>query len=133
MITLSKIRAEYYGFSGTASSVARNAAFAGIALVWVFRTQGPSSIQLPVELLLPAKSLILALGLDLLHYVISALIWGGYGRYVEVVNPGVADPEVAMPIFINWPALVLFWGKLGMVLFGYWQLFMYANAAITFS
>jgi hypothetical protein len=134
---LTAYRDAYYTHSGNASSVARQAAFAGIALIWVFNNKTGSNISLPIQLLWPALFLIIGLGLDMLQYIFAAAIWGSFHRIKEkqlraIPDPD-ADPEVSAPSYLNWPALLCFWGKLAAVAAGYVSLLMYVKHAIVFS
>lgn len=80
---LSDYQKAYYEFSGKASDVARQLAFAGIALIWIFRVERPQAPRLPEQLLLPSALLVLALGADLLHYIVKTIIWGRFCRKEE--------------------------------------------------
>lgn len=130
-MNLSGYRETYYGFSGSASAVTRQAAFAGIALVWIFNTRGGETITLPQELLWPTLFLVACLACDLLQYIYSAAIWGFYHRHLE--KSGLKeDEEITAPKFFNWPGIGLFWGKHVFVLFGYYGLLSYLLVAIKF-
>jgi hypothetical protein len=68
---------EFYFWSGKASDISRQLAFAGIALIWIFKT-GPTSLELPPQLVLAAAALILCLFFDLLQYLANVIIWAFY-------------------------------------------------------
>lgn len=129
---LSDYRDAYYTHSGTASSVARQAAFAGIALIWIFNSKTGDEILLPVQLLWPTLFLIVGLGLDLLQYVVASAIWGVFHRIKEKELGAIPDPDVSAPPYLNWPALFFFWGKLVAITAGYGSLLVYASQAIKF-
>jgi hypothetical protein len=117
---LSKYRETYYEFSGKASDVARQLAFAGIALVWIFRIDSRPAPSLPRELLPPSCFLALALALDLLQYALAALIWGTFHRYHEKrLKDKRKDPELTAPPYFNWPAQICFLIKLVSVVIAY--------------
>lgn len=129
---LSGYKQSYYDFSGASSGVTRQAAFAGIALVWIFNGKANETLVLPAELLWPTLFLIACLACDLLHYILASAIWGVFHRFHE--RQGVTqDTEVIAPAYFNWPTLVLFWGKHGFVLLGYYGLLSYVYSAIKFS
>lgn len=130
---LSDYRSTYYEYTGTASSVSRQAAFAGIALIWVFNNKTGSNISLPIELLWPTLFLVIGLGLDLLQYLISSAIWGLFHRLKEKKHGPTLDPELTAPVYFNWPGLFCFWGKLVSILVGYALLFNFVRYAIKFS
>ena len=121
---LSDFRQSYYDFSGASSAVTRQAAFAGIALVWIFNSKSKEGILLPEPLLWPTLFLIACLACDLLHYILSAAIWGVFHRVKE--KQGVRqEQELSASIYLNWPALALFWSKHCFVLLGYSGLLLY--------
>lgn len=124
-------RETYYGFSGSASAVTRQAAFAGIALVWIFNSKADEMITLPQQLLWPTLFLVACLACDLLQYIFSTAIWGIYHRVLE--KRGVSeDEEINAPIYFNWPGIILFWLKHFFVLAGYFLLLKYLLVAVSF-
>jgi hypothetical protein len=80
---LSDYKKDSYEFSSKASEVARAAAFAGIAVIWVFRISSAPVPTLPKELLLPVACFAAGLAIDLLQYVTGAMIWFSFYRYHE--------------------------------------------------
>ena len=82
-MNLEDIRDAYSSKSATASKVSRQASFAGIALIWVFKTQHDNTLVLPNELLWPTLFLTLSLAFDLLQYISSSAIWGVFNRMKE--------------------------------------------------
>ena len=44
---LRNYRQTYYDYSGKASDIARQLSFAGIAIIWIFKIQKDTSIELP--------------------------------------------------------------------------------------
>ena len=128
---LSDCRATYYEMSGSASTVTRQAAFAGIALVWIFNSKADQKITLPEELLWPTLFLVICLACDLLHYILSAAIWGFYQRFREK-HGTEEDTDFRAPIYLNWAPLTMFWGKHLFVLLGYYSLLNYLLTSISF-
>jgi hypothetical protein len=117
---LSEYRATYQELSGKASDVARSLAFAGIALVWIFKIGGDAFPRPRPELLAPTALLTLGLAFDLLQYIYSAAAWGVFTRFNERSLPNLTeDPELDAPKVINWPTLILFWAKLGCIAVAY--------------
>ncbi|MFY0676786.1 MAG: hypothetical protein JXR18_05825 [Neptuniibacter sp.] len=131
---LSEYRDNYYDLSSRASAVSRQIAFAGIAIVWIFKEGDVNerTLSLPHELLLPTIFLILSLAGDLLQYMTGAAIWGTYCRYKEVKCGTGTDPEFAVPVWINWPTLFFFWGKVLSVITAYYLLFSFAVGSVSF-
>ena len=122
---LADYRDAYYELSGKASDVARQLAFAGIALIWIFHPHDAGPVALPQPLLLPAALFVAGLGFDLLQYVTGALIWGAFHRYQEQhLGPG-SKKALSAPAWFNWPNLFFFWSKLALVLAAYGLLLRY--------
>ena len=125
---LSAARDCYYSHSGNASAAARQIAFAGIAVVWVFnRPLASRTINLPDELVGVLLSLCIALAFDLLQYTFSTATWGFWSRRKEkqFKHKFHDDPSVEPPAFLNWPGIIMFWSKLVVLLWAYAQLGMY--------
>jgi hypothetical protein len=111
---LSEYRKDYYDKSGKASDLARQLAFAGIALVWVFKYTNKGSENVPEELIFPSFLFALSLGLDFLQYFIAAGVYGVFHWYKEKENQKgkkEEDPQYKHDERLNWPALFCFWGK----------------------
>lgn len=72
---LQDYRETFYTFSGKASDLNRQLAFAGIAIIWLFKKDNLAGLSIPRELLWPGVLIVLSLGLDMLHYVVASVIW----------------------------------------------------------
>lgn len=117
---LSDYRDAYYQASSKASEVARHLAFAGIAVIWIFKISDGSKIILPNEFFLPLVFFCLALAFDLLHYVASTIIWGWFCRYNEKKLKDVTvDPRLSASRYLNWPINFFFGVKLVFVAIAY--------------
>jgi hypothetical protein len=126
---LSGFKADYQWFSAKASDVARQLAFAGIGVVWVFRVDGPAGGRVPPGLLLPITFLSAALAFDLLQYVFGTIIWGSFHRYHEKkLTKSGADPDILAPRYFTYPQLVAFVLKLLSVAAGYYLLLQFLIA-----
>lgn len=113
------VREAYYFYSGKASDVARQLAFAGIAVVWIFKVEAtPTSVALPPELFKPLIAFVVTLLLDALQYAAGTLIWGIRSRLCEKerMDP---DKEFTVSAYLNWPALTCFCGKMVAILIGF--------------
>ncbi len=113
----------YRAHSTKASDLARQLAFAGFGIVWVLRGTGVGLAQIPP----PARSAVLwfaaGLAADLAQYTLATACWGIFHRYKE---PTVRDDEdFRAPEWINGPALLAFWTKLGLVATGYMRLLIW--------
>lgn len=80
---LSKYLEDSHFYSGKVSDITRQLAFAGIAVVWVFKQEGKLVPIIPNPMLKPLALLVLALGADFLQYFILALIWYLFYHYHE--------------------------------------------------
>jgi hypothetical protein len=120
----SKFRGDYYEHSGRASDVARTLALSAIAVVWVFKKETEASYALDPPLVASAFLAVAALASDILQYTWQAAVWGVWTRRKELEGAAEDTPLVAPPWF-NWPAMMLFAAKLGLVLCCYVVLLRY--------
>ncbi|MEI6832019.1 MAG: hypothetical protein WCK61_04885 [Candidatus Omnitrophota bacterium] len=117
-MNLEECRNTYYDYSRKASEIVRYLGFAGIALVWIFRTENNGVIAVPVKLLFPSILLIVGLALDLLHAVTGTMTWAIYNRYKEYSGTKETDRFKA-PAWINWGTLFFFWTKIVVIIWAY--------------
>ena len=75
---LAECRATAREFSGKASEITRTLCYSAIAVIWVFRTQSEAGVALPASLFAPGFFVVLALALDLFHYISGAFVWSGF-------------------------------------------------------
>ena len=87
-MVLQEYRETFYTFSGKASDLNRQLAFAGIATIWLFKRDVSGTPTLPHELYLPTFLLILSLAFDMLHYCVAASIWRWVYRSKEKAGVG---------------------------------------------
>ena len=80
---LEDARENYYYYSQKTSEIVRQLGFAGIAVIWVFKTEVEGKIVVPPELLSAGKLIVIGLGFDLLHYVAGTLAWGVFNGIKE--------------------------------------------------
>jgi hypothetical protein len=110
----------YYKFSEKTSDLARKAAFAGIALVWVFKTDGRTVAAVPQQLILPTAMFALALCFDLLQYTIATCIWGVFHwRHEKMLSSSSDDPDLEHSPWLPRGIMVFFVLKLLCVAVGY--------------
>jgi hypothetical protein len=64
-----------YEAAAQASELNRKFAFAGIALIWVFKTESAGRQIVPTELFLPGLLIAIGLACDLLQYVVKSELW----------------------------------------------------------
>jgi hypothetical protein len=80
---LKDIRAQYYAQTTKASDVARQLSFAGIAAIWVFKTDSTNGPTVPSVLLPAAIAFALALLSDLFQYASGGLLWMSHNFRAE--------------------------------------------------
>lgn len=108
----------YEELTAKASEITRKLGFAGIAIIWVFKTEKGSNYVVPTDLLLPGLLIVISLTLDYLQYVLGSFIWGCFHRYKEKV--GTKDrEEFDAPRQINWPANFFFLTKIATMILAY--------------
>lgn len=125
---LSDYRETYYEFSGKASDVARQLAFAGIAIIWLFKVQAADFPKIPKELILPTITLALSLAFDLLQYVAGTTVWGIFQWYHEKqLNDLSQDPEIESSTKLKWPQFTFFILKLIALILSYYLIIKYLS------
>ena len=114
----------YTRFSSKASDVARQLAFAGIGIVWVFRSTKDGSV--PTGLLLPLALFSVTLGLDLLQYISASIMWGRLKRtwkkkwFKEKEELGIeSDRDYFLPRLHLLPQTIFFVLKQATILLAY--------------
>jgi hypothetical protein len=128
-LILQDYRETFYTFSGKASDLNRQLAFAGIAIIWLFKKDNFAGLSIPRELLLPGALIVLSLGLDMIHYVIASVIWRYFYRSQEKV--GVDEDKVLThETYLEWPIYFFFSAKIMFVLAAYALLVNYFWSAI---
>jgi hypothetical protein len=127
---IEKAQDNYGELSGQASEHARKLCYVGFALIALFSGVQDESLrfplQLPDQLVLSGFLLGVALGFDLLQYVIGAATWGGWARWKEKSD---ATP-LHFPRTINWPSLVFYWAKIVATVAGWVILLCYVVPAV---
>lgn len=127
---LENVREYYEYFSGKISDIVRQLGLAGIALIWVFKTEVAGKQVIPADLMTSAKLIVMALGLDLLHYITGTIVWGSYNSIKE--RQGIKqDKEFLAPRKINWPALFFFWTKIFTMLAAYVYILRFLLSHVT--
>lgn len=120
---LEDARQHYYDHSGKASEVTRQLAFAGIALIWIFKAGEEGPPHLPPELFFPAALIVLGLVFDFFHYISLATLWGTFSRLKEKAQV----TEFRAPAWLNWPGLICFVLKIVSIALAYGFLLSYAG------
>ncbi|MBN1184982.1 MAG: hypothetical protein JXB49_22040 [Bacteroidales bacterium] len=112
-------KTDSYEFSGKASDLMRQFAFAGIAIIWIFRYDKPIDHLIPQECIASLVCFVVALGFDLLQYLIPTLIWTIFFRYHEIRNEGNTDVDVKASGWWSAPGWICFVAKTITLIIGY--------------
>jgi len=107
MQELSEYKKDYYAFTGKLSDINRQIAFAGIAIIWIFKTSTKTGFKLDDNLIAPAIFIVLGLAFDMFQYIYQSLTWTIF--YTFYKRKGVTeDFEVDSPEYLNWISWVFF-------------------------
>ncbi len=118
---LKDAREFYYFNSGKTSDLIRQLGLAGIAVIWLFKSDVQGAPKIPEALSLPLMLIILGLGLDFLQYVVATSIWGIFQRRKEIQG-ATAETEFLAPKQFNWPGIALFVFKVVTIIAAYFLL-----------
>jgi hypothetical protein len=129
-VKLPEYRETFYTFSGKLSDIGRQLAFAGIALIWLFKKDTIAGTTIPKELFLPGAIIILGLAIDLIQYVVASIIWRFYYRYLERQHVS-EEAEQDHSAWLEIPIWTLFCMKTICIMVAYCFLLKYFIGAIT--
>lgn len=116
---LEQYKEDYYKFSGKLSDNARKLAFAGIAIVWIFKQEKEGTFILPAQLQWAMLMFAGSLFFDLLQYTYQTITWGIFHRYYEKKAEYKEDTELTASPYWNWPSNALLWLKILVLFIGY--------------
>lgn len=124
---LSEYKKAYEEFSGRLSDVARQLAFAGIALIWLFKVDTKPVPRIPPDLLPPTALLAMGLCCDLLQYILGTVIWQRFHRKHEKLRKSIAnDDTLEAPWYYPIPIRIAFLLKIGCIVTGLVWIAIYA-------
>jgi hypothetical protein len=124
-------RNTYQEFSGLTSTISRQLAYIGIALVWIFKVTENNIHSLPEELFIPITILISALIIDLLQYITASLIWYMFYRFHEIKNIP-EDEDIKSSEWFVYILNTFFMTKIILICLAYYYLFNYAYSNMKF-
>ena len=116
---LKACRETFYEFSGKLSDNARKLAFAGIAIVWIFKQGENGSYTIPDTLKTAMLMFVISLSLDLLHYIWQTIVWGSFYTYKEKNLKHDEKAEFLAPNIFKNVAYVIFWSKVIVLVGGF--------------
>ena len=110
-MNLKEVWKDYDYYTKTLSTISRQLGFAGLAIIWIFKTEKAGNYEVPAELVWPTILLVGGLAADFFHYLIASEIWRFYARHREKAGSSQTEEFLAPPQ-LNWPAMLLFYIKL---------------------
>jgi hypothetical protein len=131
-VKLEDYRQAFYRYSTRASEGSRQLAFAGIAIIWLFKRDTAGQLSIPHDLVLPGIFIVVSLALDMIHYCLGTIIWRWYYRKKE--DDGI-DESTELPkhsLGLEIPIYVVFWAKIVVLLLAYAGIFCFLWTAISF-
>jgi len=126
----SNMKSEYYKetyeyHTSVLSEINRKAAYAGIAIVWIFKKTVGDSYSLDEQLLWPALFLLIALSLDLLQYLYQSVAWYLMFFITERKEIKGEPTGEGHSIYLTIFPWLFFFSKVICVGISYWKLFGY--------
>ncbi|MDO1500913.1 hypothetical protein Q2T40_12300 [Winogradskyella maritima] len=121
---LSEFKEDYYFFTGKLSDINRQIAFAGIALIWVFKKGTNTEFQIDNALILPAILIVSALAFDMFQYIYQSVVWSIFYTRKNRRHKS-EEKKIKSPEYLNYPSWVFFFIKVILVLIAYWKIFDY--------
>ncbi len=118
---LSEYRDDYYTFTGKLSDINRQLAFAGIALIWIFKQGNGSNVSIEKALLIPAILIVISLAMDMLQYAYQSITWAIFYTYYKGQGKS-EDDKIKSSKFLNYPSWVLFTFKVLLTIISYWKI-----------
>lgn len=116
---LKECRETYYEFSGKLSDNARKLAFAGIAIVWIFKHGNNGKFTIPEALKTVMLMFVISLSLDLLQYIWQTIVWNVFAVYKEKKLKHNEEIDFLAPETFKNVADVIFWLKVIALVVGY--------------
>lgn len=125
-MTLDDLWSDVRELTGKLSDVARQAAYAGFAVIWIFKTGDATTYHLDRSLIAAGVLLALALSLDLAQYACNAALRWVHARNEEKLR-GVdyKGKDITLPKRLNRIPYALFAVKVMLVAAGYVVLLIY--------
>lgn len=108
----------------------RQLAFAGIAIIWIFKIKNGAEYSLPNELLQSVRYVIISLSLDLLHYVWLATLYISTHWYQEKIKKRSADYDFKFSYIIPRISDLILLAKVVFNVLGYITIISFLNKTI---
>ena len=128
-MSLEFVQNRYIYYSKTASAICRQLGFAGIALVWIFRSDTTEIYAIPTELVMPSLIIFVALSFDLLQYLSGTVLWSWWLQAKDREG-AVEDEQFEPPKQINWPTIFFFYSKISAMIFAYVHILFFLHSQV---
>ncbi|MCK1670409.1 hypothetical protein [Bradyrhizobium sp. 150] len=128
---LQDYRNDFYTFSGKASDLNRQLAFAGIAIIWLFKKEPLAGLTVPHELVLPGLLIVTSLILDMLHYCVASALWRLFYRRKEKIGFS-EEKEIQHGVWWERPIWIIFGLKILCILSAYVLLIRFLWSTIAY-
>lgn len=114
-----KYKEKYEKLSARVGDNTRALAFAGIAVIWVFRQDRPAP-TIPPKLLMSLLCFVGALAADYLQYIVGTLVWRWHYDRLEEKFPDIdAAPDQKHDAWLPIPQWIFFYVKVATLVYGY--------------
>jgi len=122
---LKEYKTESYEFTKQTSDLVRQFAFAGIAIVWIFKFDDSSPHLIPSDLIKPLLFFVSTLIFDLLQYLFPSIIFSIFFLVKEKKFNGQTDIDIKAPNWFSVPGWICFVVKVIAISVGFWLLIKY--------
>lgn len=128
-MNLAYIRESFDTFFNKAGELSRQLAFAGIAIIWIFKTDEHTGIKIPGDLYTPLSLFCVGLLADLFQHLYGAVAWG---IVLKICNKIHDNHQVKVSSVINIPTWFFFIFKVVSILLGHYCLLFFLLEKINF-
>lgn len=119
-------------YSSAASKITRQLAFSGLAIIWVFKTDGGQGYAVADGLFTAGFLIILSLTMDFAQYVYGSIAWHSLHVYKEHEKVDT-DVDFLAPTYFNLPTFIFFYCKLLLMIISYIYILKYLAKILTSS
>ena len=116
---LEEYKKDSYEFSKLTSDLVRQFAFAGIAIIWIFKFDKIEQHLIPPALIKPLLFFVATLAFDLFQYLVPTIIWTIFFRYYEKKNKGKTEVDIKASGWLSSPGWFCFILKIITLAIGY--------------
>ena len=118
-----------YEFSGKASDLNRQICFAGIALIWLFKSDVGGHATIPTILIVAGALIVVSLTLDMLHYLIAWYTWRSF--YLSKEGTVKESAQLEHDIGLEERLTRFFFAKIVFVVAAYILIFIFLVKTLT--